>query len=75
MMDRANEWWDVDWEAAWLRRAWGWPDGAPPGAGAQQVEQVAPAVANDVAPPEDGPDDDDELDIAGWPALVAPFYD
>jgi hypothetical protein len=63
--------WDVERAAAWLRRhTWGagGEDSAP--ALDQAVVAAAQAEADAAA---DG--EDDELDIAGWPALVAPFYD
>jgi hypothetical protein len=63
--------WDVERAAAWLRRhTWGGggEDSAP--ALEQTVVAAAQAEADAAA---DG--EEDELDIAGWPALVAPFYD
>jgi len=62
--------WDVERAAAWLRKhAWGehGEDQAPP------LDQAAPATAEPA--PECAPELDEEIDIAGWPALVAPFYD
>ena len=64
--------WDVERAAAWLRRhAWG--------AGG---EESAPALGAEAAvaavQPEPAPlafEEQEEIDIAGWPALVAPFYD
>ncbi len=56
--------WDVERAAAWLRRH-GWGEAgeeqAPP------LAEPAPAAVEAAL--------DDEVDIAGWPALVAPFYD
>lgn len=61
--------WDVERAAAWLRRHTG-------GAGG---EERAPALAQAVVAPGQAEaaaaDEDDDIDIAGWPALVAPFYD
>lgn len=60
--------WDVERAAAWLRKhAWGEQ-------GEEQAPLAEPARAPDteVAP---GPEPDEEIDIACWPALVAPFYD
>ncbi len=65
--------WEIERAAAWLRKhAWGASgehaapalDGAVIAA-AQAAEQDLPAAAAE----------DEEIDIAGWPALVAPFYD
>ena len=72
MMDRATAWWDGEWAAGWLRRAWGL--GVPEAPGAAVTEQAAEGGGEQV--PTAGTEaDGDELDIAGWPALVAPFYD
>lgn len=57
--------WDVERAAAWLRKhAWG--DGG---------EEPPPPLEQAPATPEPPPEAPEELDIAGWPALVAPFYD
>lgn len=69
--------WDVERAAAWLRRH-AWADtgeaAAPPlepaVVGAAESEA---AQSGDTANP--SPAGEDEIDIAGWPALVAPFYD
>ncbi|HEU4776643.1 MAG TPA: hypothetical protein VFS95_07425 [Telluria sp.] len=46
--------------AIWLRlRGWGRAQAAPPAA----------------EPAPEPPPEQEEIDIAGWPALVAPFYD
>lgn len=71
-MDTPDNRWDVERAAAWLRRhAWGEAGeaSAPPldeGVVAQAELEVGPSA---------GQLDDDGIDIAGWPALVAPFYD
>jgi hypothetical protein len=75
--------WDVERAAAWLRRhAWGESGeaAAPPleqdAIGAAAIVDPAPiAAATDGAAGGSPSDEQDELDIAGWPALVAPFYD
>ncbi len=85
-MGAANSKWDVERAQAWLRRhAWGerGEDGAP--ARAPRASVAAPAAApepDSAATPNPGlgsaspaPLEDDEIDIACWPALVAPFYD
>lgn len=63
--------WDVERAAAWLRRhAWG-----------EQGEAEAPPLDAQVIgeaaaePAEAAPEGEEDIDIAGWPALVAPFYD
>lgn len=61
--------WDVERAAAWLKKhAWGeaGEDQAP------ALEEHAAAVAADAGAMDE---EDEEIDIAGWPALVAPFYD
>lgn len=58
--------WDVETAAAWLRRR-GWGDPCPQGA--------APPNRQVVAAAQDGSLAGDDVDIACWPALVAPFYD
>jgi hypothetical protein len=65
--------WDVERAAAWLRKhTWG-------AAGEEQAPlalSVAEAAAVVHAESDAGTDDEqEEIDIAGWPALVAPFYD
>ena len=72
--------WDVERAAAWLRtHAWGagGEESAP-----APAEALAAAAAQAAAPalpetrePDPGQDENEEIDIAGWPALVAPFYD
>lgn len=63
-MDTQKSKWDLERATAWLRRR-GWGKGAP-----------EPAPAPDPPPaPEPARGEDDDIDIAGWPALVAPFYD
>ena len=60
--------WGMQRAAAWLRRrAWG-------AAGAQcaRAPEEPMAAVQAEAVPDDEPE---EIDIAGWPALVAPFYD
>lgn len=66
--------WDVERAAAWLREhTWGVRgEACPPAldeamlAAAQAEAEIEAAAADEL---------DDEIDIAGWPALVAPFYD
>lgn len=69
-MDRLDNWWDGAWAVAWLRRLWGL-DG-PLAVAGPQPPPPAPAcdLACDAEAEADAPPD-----IAGWPALVAPFYD
>ena len=70
--------WDVERAAAWLRKHT-WGDKGEEGAPA--VEHLPPALvaaaeAQAQPAPEDAPGNEHEdIDIAGWPALVAPFYD
>ncbi len=69
--------WDVERAAAWLRRhTWGagGEAGAPPPEQAAAVIAEAEVDAAAAAALEEGAEDE-EIDIAGWPALVAPFYD
>lgn len=61
--------WDVERAAAWLRAYWGTGTGEAPPAAA--VEAAEPLVVDEPLIDEF----DDDFDIAGWPALVAPFYD
>lgn len=64
--------WDVERAAAWLRKhTWG-AGGEETAPVLDQAVVTAAALAEaEAAPQEDG---DEEIDIAGWPALVAPFY-
>jgi hypothetical protein len=63
--------WDVERAAAWLRRhTWGAGGEACAPALEQAVLAAAQAEADAAAA-----DEHDDIDIAGWPALVAPFYD
>lgn len=70
--------WDVERAAAWLRsHAWSAEavaaaEPAPPAA-ALSGEAIAEAIDEAAAEPADALEE--EIDIAGWPALVAPFYD
>lgn len=73
-MDRLDSWWDGAWAVAWLRRLWGLD--APLAADRPQSPSAAPAC--DLACDADAgaeAEADAPPDIAGWPALVAPFYD
>ncbi len=77
-MQTPNNKWDVERAAAWLRRhAWGEGGEASVPAPAEALSAAAAQAAVQVAPlPQDQEyDADEEIDIAGWPALVAPFYD
>lgn len=61
--------WDVERAAAWLKKhAWG-------AAGEVQPPPLEQSVVDAVAQDESAEGLDEEIDIAGWPALVAPFYD
>ncbi len=63
--------WDVERAAAWLRRhTWGAGGEERAPALDQTVVAAAQAEADAAANGEQ-----DDIDIAGWPALVAPFYD
>lgn len=66
-MDTATSKWDRERTASWLKKHWGacGPEPEPPS---------APDAAA-VPEPAEASDFDDDIDIAGWPALVAPFYD
>lgn len=64
--------WDIERAAAWLRKHT-WGAGGEESAPALEPTVAAAALAEAEAVPED--DGDEEIDIAGWPALVAPFYD
>jgi hypothetical protein len=77
--------WDVERAAVWLRQR-GWMNPAPAAGPVSDAvpdavsDAVSDAVAGAVpacAPPATSAAacTDDEVDIAGWPALVAPFYD
>lgn len=84
-MQTPNSKWDVERAAAWLRKhAWGEAGEAAAPVLDQQVvaEAEAAAAMPGEAPGADGAPDpvsplaeEDEIDIACWPALVAPFYD
>lgn len=64
--------WDVERAAAWLHRhAWG--EGGEASAPALDEEVVAEAEA--LSWQAAGLAEEGEIDVAGWPALVAPFYD
>ena len=65
-MDATNKRWDLERAAAWLRRH-GW------GERGEEAAPCAPLVVAEAA--QCGSLTDDDIDIAGWPALVAPFYD
>ena len=82
--------WDIERAAAWLRRhAWG-ASGEQAGPARATGAVVVPVPASPVLAPtwqakadavtadqaaEPGQQHREEIDIAGWPALVAPFYD
>ena len=63
-MQTTNKRWDTERAAAWLKRH-GWAD-----SGELPAPPPAPAAACD-----SGSMLAEEIDVAGWPALVAPFYD
>lgn len=74
--------WDMERAAAWLRKhTWGakGEEGVPAlahlppamAAAAQAQAALVPECATDGEPQ----DEHEDIDIAGWPALVAPFYD
>lgn len=64
--------WDVERAAGWLRRhAWG--EGGEASAPALDQEVVAEAEAQ--AGQASELPEEDQIDIASWPPLVAPFYD
>ncbi len=70
-MQTSKRKWDVARAAAWLRRrTWGARGEAGAPAPDEAVVAAAQAEADAAAATED-----DEIDVAGWPALVAPFYD
>jgi hypothetical protein len=71
-METPKNRWDVERAAAWLRwHAWGESgEAGAPALDGSVVAQAELEVGHSVGLP-----DDDEIDIAGWPALVAPFYD
>ncbi len=67
--------WDLERAAAWLRRhAWGAGGEESAPAPADTLAAAAALADADSAPREPEIDPDEEYDIAGWPALVAPFY-
>ncbi len=68
--------WDIERAAAWLREHT-WGAGGEQAAPALDQAVRAAAQADEQALPTCNEEDeqDDEIDIAGWPALVAPFYD
>jgi hypothetical protein len=72
-MQTAKIRWDVERAAAWFRKhTWG-AAGEEKSPVALGVAEVAAAAQGE---PDAGTDDEqEEIDIAGWPALVAPFYD
>ena len=84
-MQTPNSKWDVERASAWLRKhAWGeGGEASAPALDEQMVAAAEAARAQALAEPapECAPDpasplaEEDEIDIAGWPALVAPFYD
>ncbi len=84
-MQTPNNRWDVERAAAWLRRhAWGErgeagvpaPAQALAVAAAQAAQvQLAPLAQEQDQLVDHGEDQYEEIDIAGWPALVAPFYE
>lgn len=64
-METDDQRWDVETAAAWLRRlGWGNP-----------AAQAAPPPGPPLPDAQDGSLAGDDVDIACWPALVAPFYD
>ena len=75
--------WDLERAAAWLRKhAWGERGEAQApvldahtlaAAGMASAVVDAPSPAPD--PALQDAEAEEEIDIAGWPALVAPFYD
>lgn len=70
--------WDVERAAAWLRNhGWGESGEAPAPDLDPDLDPalVAEAEAGEGASPALSEEEKDEIDIAGWPALVAPFYD
>ena len=69
--------WDVERAAAWLRKhTWGARGEAAPPPMDETVLAAARAQPHAAVLPESGQHfEEDEIDIAGWPALVAPFYD
>lgn len=66
-MDTASGKWDVERAASWLKKHWGM-------CGPEPEAPSAPDVGA-IPEPADASDFDEDIDIAGWPALVAPFYD
>ena len=75
-MDTPDTKWDIERAAAWLRKhTWGASGEASPPALDETVIAPAQAEANADADADAVNALDEEIDIAGWPALVAPFYD
>lgn len=66
-MDTSTSKWDVQRAASWLKKHWAM-------SGPEPEAPSAPEVAA-IPEPADASDFDEDIDIAGWPALVAPFYD
>lgn len=71
--------WDVERAAAWLRNH-GWGDAGQTYASQTLAPQLDPALAAQAdaalgAGTALSDQEKEEIDIAGWPALVAPFYD
>ena len=75
-MQTPNSKWDVERAAAWLRKH-AWNEGGEAAAPDLDGNVVAEAEAEAAAAADPGAplSEEDEIDIAGWPALVAPFYD
>lgn len=72
--------WDVERAAAWLRKhTWGakGEEGgpAPDPSLVAEAQQAQARVGAEGAPEAAAGEEQEEIDIAGWPALVAPFYD
>ncbi len=61
--------WDVERAAAWLRRH-GWGD-----SGEETAPPLTEALVAEAEAGQAGSLTEEEIDIACWPALVAPFYD
>ena len=66
-MEPSTSKWKAPCAAAWLKQHWGTGRQAP------QAALPAPVAAVPVAA--ELSDFEEDIDIAGWPALVAPFYD
>ena len=72
-MQLSKRTWDVERVAAWLRRhLWDarGEESAPP-----QGDVVVHALEVESNKNVVQENEEEEIDIAGWPALVAPFYD